>query len=62
MNSVVYDTSYLNKLLSNPQLRFEISRMYYISKDSFHIDKRNFNYVDVRDNKAPHNDERCYVF
>ena len=28
MNSVVYDTGYLNKLLSNPQLRFEISRMY----------------------------------
>lgn len=28
MNSLVYDTSYLNKLLSNPQLRFEISSMY----------------------------------
>ena len=49
MNSVVYDTGYLNKLLSNPQLRFEISRI-------FHVDKRNFSYVDVRDNKALHSE------
>lgn len=30
LNSVVYDTAYLNKLLSNHQLRFEISRLYFL--------------------------------
>lgn len=62
MNSMVYDTSYLNKLLSNPQLRFEISRMYIAHQCRFHVDKRSFSYVDIRDNKALHSDERCYIF
>jgi hypothetical protein len=28
MNSMIFDTDYINKLLMNPQVRYEIARTY----------------------------------